>query len=139
MKKFFFWMVVMVIISVIFFAYFQERKYTLFFEKGIVTLRVNADLSQTKLDAIQEEIENVIANKAMTAKEIKIAVKKIIKAETETNNFSYSVDFGTGKTEISITVLKPIETIGVWIFCIGSIFCALCLLYIFSQKDFNFD
>lgn len=130
-------MVVAVIISVIFFAYFQEQKYTLFFEKGIVTLRINADLSQNSLEAIQTEIEEAIANKAMTAKEIKIAVKKIIKAETETNNFSYSADFGSEKNEICISVLKPIETIGVWIFCIGSIFCSLSLLYIFWQMLFQ--
>ena len=55
------------------------QKCTLFFNDGIITLRTSADLSQNKLDAIQKEIEDVISNKEITAKEIKIAVKKIIK------------------------------------------------------------
>ena len=116
----------------------QEQRYTLFFDNaGIITLRTSADLSPNKLSAMQEEMEAVLANKAMTAKEIKISVKEIIKTETETNNFSYSVNLRTGKTEISINVPKPIEVIGLWIFGIAGVFCALGLLYVL--KNCNFD
>ena len=135
MKKFFFWMVVMVVALVLTSC---NEKYTLFFDNGIITLRAGSDLSQNQLNAIQEEIEEVIANKAMTAKEIRKSVTAVMKDKTGTNNLSYSVDFGTGKTKIRITVLKPIETIGVWIFGIGGVFCALCLLYSFLKmfKEF---
>lgn len=110
----------------------QEQEYTFPLDNGMVTLRTASDLSPKQLEAIQKELE-VIANKAMTAKEIKISVKEIIKEKTETNNFSYSVNLRTGKTEIRISVPKPIEAIGLWIFGIGEIFCSLCLLYIFFR------
>lgn len=106
----------------------QEQEYTFPLDNGMVTLRTASDLSPKQLEAIQKELE-VIANKAMTAKEIKVSVKKIIKTETETNIFSYSVDFGTGKTGIRISVPNPIEVIGLWIFGIAGVFCALGLLY----------
>ena len=65
----------------------QEQEYTFPLDNGMVTLRTASDLSPKQLEAIQEEIEEVISNKEMTAKEIKISVKKIIKTETETNIF----------------------------------------------------
>ena len=90
MKKFFFLMVAALVVFAL--TSCQEQEYTLLFNDGIITLRTSADLSQNKIEAIQEEIEEVISNKEMTAKEIKTSVKKIIKDKTETNNFSYCVD-----------------------------------------------
>ena len=134
MKKFFFLMVAALVVFAL--TSCQEQEYTFPLDNGMVTLRTASDLSPKQLEAIQKELE-VIANKAMTAKEIKISVKEIIKTETETNNFSYFVNLRTGKTGISINVPKPIEAIGLWIFGIAGVFCALGLLYVL--KNCNFD
>lgn len=114
-------MVAMVVI----FTSCQEQEYTLFFDDGTITLRTSADLSQNKIEAIQKEIEDVIANKAMTAKEIRKSVTAVMKDKTGTNNFSYSVDFGTGKTRIQISVQKPIAEVELVFFILG--ICAFCL------------
>ena len=110
----------------------QEQRYTLFFDNaGIITLRTSADLSPNKLSAIQEEIEDVIANKAMTAKEIRKSVTAVMKDKTGTNNLSYSVDFGTGKARIRMSVEEPID--GKEMFCVAGI-CLFILLCIFIPK-----
>lgn len=109
----------------------QEQEYTFPLDNGMVTLRTASDLSPKQLEAIQEEIEEVISNKEMTAKEIKISVKKIIKTETETNIFSYTIDFGTGKARIRMSVEEPID--GKEMFCIAGI-CLFILLCIFIPK-----
>lgn len=126
MKKFFFLMMVVVILTSC-----QEQEYTFPLDNGMVTLRTASDLSPKQLEAIQEEIEEVISNKEMTAKEIKISVKKIIKTETETNIFSYTIDFGTGKARIRMSVEEPID--GKEMFCIAGI-CLFILLCIFIPK-----
>ena len=95
MKKFFFLMVALVVAL----TSCQANEYTFFFDNGMVTLRTTSDLSQEKLEGIQKEIEDVIANKAMTAKEIRKSVKRIIQDKIGTNNFSYCVRFWHKKNQ----------------------------------------
>lgn len=128
MKKFFFWMVVMVVALVL--TSCQEQRYTLFFDNGIITLRAGSDLSPKQLEAIQKELE-VIANKAMTAKEIRKSVTTVIRKNAETNIFSYTLDYGTGKTKIRMSVEEPIRGRDMW--CIAAI-CLFVLSCIFIPK-----
>ncbi len=113
----------------------QEQEYKLFFDNGTITLRAGSDLSQNKIEAIQKEIEDVIANKAMTeamtTKELKKSLNTIIRKNAETNIFSYTVDYGTGKTKIRMSVEEPIRGRDVW--CIAAI-CLLVLSCIFIPK-----
>lgn len=113
----------------------QEQEYKLFFDNGTITLRAGSDLSQKQLEAIQEEIEDVIANKAMTeamtTKELKKSLNTIIRKNAETNIFSYTLDYGTGKTKIRMSVEEPID--GKEMFCIAGI-CLFILLCIFIPK-----
>ena len=129
MKKFFFWMVAALVVFAL--TSCQEQEYTFPLDNGMVTLRAGSDLSQKQLEAIQEEIEDVIANKAMTAKEIRKSVTAVMKDKTGTNNLSYSVDFGTGKARIRMSVEEPID--GKEMFCIAGI-CLFILLCIFIPK-----
>ena len=133
MKKFFFLMVALLVALVL--TSCQEREYTLFFDNGTITLRAGSDLSQNKIEAIQEEIEEVIANKAMTeamtTKELKKSLNTIIRKNAETNIFSYTLDYGTGKTKIRMSVEEPID--GKEMFCIAGI-CLFILLCIFIPK-----
>lgn len=129
MKKFFFLMVAALVVFAL--TSCQEREYTLLFNDGIITLRTSADLSQNKIEAIQEEIEEVIANKAMTTKELKKSLNTIIRKNAETNIFSYTLDYGTGKTKIRMSVEEPIRGRDVW--CIAAI-CLLVLSCIFIPK-----
>lgn len=108
----------------------QEQEYTFPLDNGMVTLRTASDLSPKQLEAIQKELE-VIANKAMTAKEIRKSVTAVMKDKTGTNNLSYSVDFGTGKARIRMSVEEPID--GKEMFCIAGI-CLFILLCIFIPK-----
>ena len=128
MKKFFFLMVALVVALVL--TSCQEQEYTFPLDNGMVTLRTASDLSPKQLEAIQKELE-VIANKAMTAKEIRKSVTAVMKDKTGTNNFSYSVDFGTGKARIRMSVEEPID--GKEMFCIAGI-CLFILLCIFIPK-----
>lgn len=131
MKKFLFLMVALVVVL----TSCQEQEYKLFFDNGIITLRAGSDLSQKQLEAIQEEIEDVIANKAMTeamtTKELKKSLNTIIRKNAETNIFSYTLDYGTGKTKIRMSVEEPIRGRDVW--CIAAI-CLLVLSCIFIPK-----
>ena len=133
MKKFFFWMVVMVVALAL--TSCQEQEYTFPLDNGMVTLRTASDLSPKQLEAIQKEIEDVIANKAMTeamtTKELKKSLNTIIRKNAETNIFSYTVDYGTGKTNIRMNVEEPISGREVW--CIAAI-CLLVLSCIFIPK-----
>lgn len=108
----------------------QEQEYTFPLDNGMVTLRTASDLSPKQLEAIQKELE-VIANKAMTAKEIRKSVTAVIRKNAETNIFSYTVDFGTGKARIRMSVEEPIRGRDVW--CIAAI-CLLVLSCIFIPK-----
>lgn len=128
MKKFFFLMVAALVVFAL--TSCQEQEYTFPLDNGMVTLRTASDLSPKQLEAIQKELE-VIANKAMTAKEIRKSVNKVIRKNTETNIFSYSVDYGTGKTKIRMSVEEPID--GKEMFCIAGI-CLFILLCIFIPK-----
>ncbi len=126
MKKFFFLMVAMVVVL----TSCQEQEYTFPLDNGMVTLRTASDLSPKQLEAIQKELE-VIANKAMTAKEIRKSVTAVIRKNAETNIFSYTLDYGTGKTKIRMSVEEPIRGRDVW--CIAAI-CLLVLSCIFIPK-----
>lgn len=108
----------------------QEQEYTFPLDNGMVTLRTASDLSPKQLEAIQKELE-VIANKAMTTKELKKSLNTIIRKNAETNIFSYTLDYGTGKTKIRMSVEEPIRGRDVW--CIAAI-CLLVLSCIFIPK-----
>ncbi|MDD7312874.1 MAG: hypothetical protein PUH03_00760 [bacterium] len=131
MKKFFFLMVAMVVVL----TSCQEQEYTFPLDNGMVTLRTASDLSPKQLEAIQKEIEDVIANKAMTeamtTKELKKSLNTIIRKNAETNIFSYTLDYGTGKNKIRMSVEEPID--GKEMFCIAGI-CLFILLCIFIPK-----
>ena len=127
MKKFFFLMVAVVFAL----TSCQEQEYTFPLDNGMVTLRTASDLSPKQLEAIQKEIEDVIANKAMTTKELKKSLNTIIRKNAETNIFSYTLDYGTGKTKIRMSVEEPID--GKEMFCIAGI-CLFILLCIFIPK-----
>ncbi|MDY2829932.1 MAG: hypothetical protein SOU80_01015 [Alphaproteobacteria bacterium] len=113
----------------------QEQEYTFPLDNGMVTLRTASDLSPKQLEAIQKEIEDVIANKAMTeamtTKELKKSLNTIIRKNAETNIFSYTLDYGTGKNKIRMSVEEPID--GKEMFCIAGI-CLFILLCIFIPK-----
>lgn len=128
MKKFFFLMVALLVALVL--TSCQEQEYTFPLDNGMVTLRTASDLSPKQLEAIQKELE-VIANKAMTTKELKKSLNTIIRKNAETNIFSYTLDYGTGKTKIRMSVEEPIRGRDVW--CIAAI-CLLVLSCIFIPK-----
>lgn len=132
MKKLVFLMVAALVVFAL--TSCQEQEYTFPLDNGMVTLRTASDLSPKQLEAIQKELE-VIANKAMTeamtTKELKKSLNTIIRKNAETNIFSYTLDYGTGKARIRMSVEEPID--GKEMFCVAGI-CLFILLCIFIPK-----